>query len=82
MLASPDHEFNIYVNNCIVTIASSNTKYAHWKAADWVSQSFGPGMHQWVIKLYVKKSYIGYLVVGENDFGQLVLIDYGAQLDF
>lgn len=72
-----EDKFHQQVQGWIKQISARETSFKTWEVAKWESYPFGPGSKQWIVLILDKGEEIGYLIIGEEENGELLLIEYG-----
>jgi hypothetical protein len=76
-----EDKFHQQVQGWIKQISARESSFKTWETAKWESYPFGPGSKQWIVLILDKGEEIGYLIIGEEENGELLLIEYGKNED-
>lgn len=76
-----EDKFHLQVQGWIKQISARESSFKTWETAKWESYPFGPGSKQWIVLILDKGEEIGYLIIGEEENGELLLIEYGRNED-
>lgn len=74
-----DDQFHRQIGEWVKEISLQGGPFSSWKGAKQEITALGPGLRTWLVMLENKDQKVGYMVVGENEKGGFLLLEYGTE---